>query len=356
MTTSNIEHLPALQKVEEEANAWIVAFEEGDPSPQTLAAFEAWRKQSPLHEETYQRLMLFWREADVMERLGDYAESDAAQVGMRHDQFHHRVTIARRVGLGAIAATLVGVAGVHVFDQTFGPGRSFAGEFRTAIGEQETVALPDGSEIVLNTDSALQVAYTRGARTINLERGEAYFDVASNKNRPFSVETEKGWVTAIGTAFTVRLANDELSVVVSEGRVALDVMAARHAAQGTGAPPRQPQQPVIEVEAGHLATVDDGVEALSAMTPGRLNKELDWRDGVLTFEGETLDTVITEISRYADLEIEIADDGLKDEKIVAYYKIGSIDSVFEALRLMKQVEVEHVGERHVRLSRAQPAQ
>lgn len=353
MTDTNIQHLPELQKIEHEANAWIVAFDDGDPSPAALAEFEAWRRRSPLHEETYERLAQFWREADVMERLGDYARSDAAAAGMRHDNVQHRFSMVRRAGVGAIAAALVGVVAVNVYDQTFGPHRSFAGEFQTAIGEQQTITLPDGSQIVLNTGSALQVAYTRRTRTIRLAQGEAYFDVASNANRPFSVETEKGGVTAVGTAFTVKLEANELSVVVAEGKVALDVIAARQALPDTTAPAEKPARSFIEIEAGHSAKIDNGIEALSAITPDRMNKELDWRDGVLTFEGETLDTVISQISRYVDLEIEIADSDLKSEKIVAYYKIGSVDGVFEALRLMEHVEVEQIGERRVRLSKAQ---
>jgi len=272
---------------------------------------------------------------------------------MRHDRFLHRIAIAHRVGLGAIAASLVGVVGVNVYDQTFGPNRAFNEQFQTAIGEQQTINLPDGSEIVLNTSSALQVTYTRDARTIQLDRGEAYFQVASNKKRPFSVETEKGGVTAVGTAFTVRLDADEMSVVVTEGRVALDVIAPAEDRKRSGTPTEEEVRRPVEVEAGYAATIDQKGEAVSTMTPQSLNKELDWRDGVLTFEGETLDTVIAEISRYSDLQIEIADSDLRDEQIVAYYKIGGVDGVLEALRLMEHVEVEQISERHVRLSRAQ---
>lgn len=353
MADLKIQRLPDVQQVEKEANAWIVAFEAGDPSPATFAEFEAWRKQSALHEDVYERLSLFWRETDVMERLGDYAESDAAAAGMRHDRFQHGVVIARRVAFGGLAASLVAVICVNTYDRTFGVNRSFSGEYQTAIGEQETIDLPDGSQIVLNTSSALQVAYTKGARSIHLKRGEAYFDVASNKQRPFSVETEKGGVTAIGTAFTVSLRAEGLNVVVAEGKISLDVSSVSDALSDFGLSSGDGTPRTLEVEAGHSATIDRGVEAISTITPDVLDKQLDWRDGVLTFEGETLENVIAEISRYSDLVIEIRDADLRNEKIVAYYKIGSVDGVFEALRLMEHVEVERVSNRHVRLSRIQ---
>ena len=325
-----------MQSLEEEANAWIVRLEEGGASSATLAEFETWRKQSAQHEEAFERLSRFWGEVEAIEKLGDYAHSDAARDGMRHMRMIRRVRIACGAGLGAVAASLVAIVGVNIYDITFGVNRPFEGAFQTARGEQETIALPDGSTVILNTQSALHVAYQRGNRTLRLERGEAFFEVASNRKRPFTVQTPQGDVTAVGTAFSIKLQAEALGVTVSEGRVLLGA---------------QPDAAAIEVFAGQAARIGNGVETVLQVSDGAINKALDWRDGVLTFEGETLETVISEISRYTDVNIEISDEGLKSVRIVAYYKIGGIERLFEALELMANVNVERVSASPVRLRR-----
>lgn len=355
MTDSKVHTLPDMQTAEAEANAWIVRLEDEEASPETLLEFEAWRKKSPLNGEAYERLSRFWGEVEAIEALGDYAESDAAIDGMRHDRIVSYARTGRRVVYGAIAASLAAIVGVNTYSYTFGVNRPVSAEYQTAIGEQETVALPDGSEIILNTDSAIEIAYSRGARTIRLDRGEAYFDVASAKRRPFSVETDKGAVTAVGTAFSVKLKANKLDVVVEEGRVTVSALQQDSAPENSGETPEEAAHAPVDVSAGHTATIGSGIEAISAISADALIKALDWRDGVLSFEGETLEEVIAEISRYTDLEIEIGDEELKRERIVAYYKIGSVERVFEALRLVENVELERVSDTHVRLYRAQPA-
>jgi len=353
VTETNVQSLPDLQSLEDEANAWIVRLEGGDASPEIRAEFEAWRSQSAAHEAAFARLSAFWGEVDTVQGLLDYAESDAALDGLRHDRFIHYTRVARRGALGVIAATLVAFVGLGAYNTTLGPGRPFSGEYQTALGEQKTIGLPDGSKIALNTNSTLVVAYTRGERLLRLEKGEAYFDVAHNKKRPFRVRTANGGVTAVGTAFSVKVEVGKFDVVVTEGRVALNVGGYRNERDAGGESDSELLgEPPLEVSAGHAARIDRRVEAVTHVSQDAISRELDWRDGILSFEGETLEEVIAEIGRYTDLRIEIGDESLKHQKIVAYYKIGGVERVFEALRLMENISVERVDDRHVRLYRA----
>src|SRR6185312_11690286 len=91
--------------------------------------------------------------------------------------------------------------------------------FATRTGEQIQVTLPDGSQVSLGARSKLTVAYTRGARDVRLEAGEAFFAVQKNAARPFRVHVLDGVVTAVGTAFDVRTTNDRVLVAVAEGVV-----------------------------------------------------------------------------------------------------------------------------------------
>src|SRR5690606_33902749 len=90
----------------------------------------------------------------------------------------------------------------------------------TRVGERRALTLADGSEVILNTDTLIEVAFDAGARDLSLHRGEAYFSVASDAARPFRVHAGGAIVEAVGTAFTVqRTLNEELEVTVTEGEV-----------------------------------------------------------------------------------------------------------------------------------------
>ncbi len=92
-------------------------------------------------------------------------------------------------------------------------------EYITSIGEQRTVPLDDGSRIALNSNSQVQIEFTADKRTVRLLRGEAFFEVAHNKERPFVVIAGENEVTAVGTAFEVRYEPDHIDVTLVEGKV-----------------------------------------------------------------------------------------------------------------------------------------
>ena len=95
------------------------------------------------------------------------------------------------------------------------------GIYAAAIGEIREQELVDGSVLQINTDSQVNVEYSEGTRKIHLLRGEAHFDVAHDKDWPFQVYAGKGVVKAVGTAFSVRLEEEKISVIVTEGKVDL---------------------------------------------------------------------------------------------------------------------------------------
>jgi transmembrane sensor len=227
----------------------------------------------------------------------------------------------------------------------------FEQAYRTAVGEQQTIDLPDGSKIILNTNSVLEAEFTKNARIIRLAEGEAYFAVAKDPAKPFSVETEKGTVTAVGTAFSVRVSDAEMNVLVSEGRVALSSAPLYFGAARTlSAQNLKPHSDVVEVDAGQAAVYDRQVRAIKDVAEKEIEHQLDWQDGLLAFHGEPLSEVVAEISHYTDVTIEIADPSLAERRVVAYYQVGKIEPMLEALKLSANVKVERIDERHVRLT------
>jgi transmembrane sensor len=163
----------------------------------------------------------------------------------------------------------------------------------TARGERRTVSLPDGSRVELNTDSRIAVAYSDHRRDIVLTRGEALFDVAKDPSRPFVVQAGEAQVRAVGTAFNIRLRDKVVELTVTEGVVTVDERAA------SAAPPRR-------VSEGKGAMIATGAVAEVDLDPEVLRRRLLWRDGVVEFEGDTLEQAAAEFNRYNDRKLIVA--------------------------------------------------
>ena len=89
----------------------------------------------------------------------------------------------------------------------------------TGVGEQRTLTLEDGTRIQLNTDTRAVVRYDERLRRVELEKGEAMFEVARRPDWPFVVTAGDRQIRALGTAFVVRREAEVLAVTLVEGKV-----------------------------------------------------------------------------------------------------------------------------------------
>ena len=350
MVDNKIISIPNRRDIEDKASVWVVRHQEGDMTPARLTEFRAWMSQSAQHREVFEELAKFYGGLDFVEGLQDYAETDALQAPLALDRRAKHFYRLRRVFVVGMAASVAAVFVGATYTQLTTPSNQFEESYATLVGEQKTVNLPDGSTIVLNTNSKMAIAFDRNERRIEMTRGEAFFEVAKDEVRPFSVETEKGVVTAVGTAFSVHLRGEKLDVVVTEGRVALEAMSS--IAPGADKNSATEFVQAREVSAGQSAVMDRGVEEIAVVQPAALEKAMDWQDGELSFEGETLETVVADISRYTDLKIEIGDQDLREQRIVAHYRVGDIERMFEALTIVADVEIKRFEGGRVVLTRA----
>ncbi|MCP5432729.1 MAG: FecR domain-containing protein [Alphaproteobacteria bacterium] len=326
---------PDASAIEMEAARWIARRDSGGMTPDERTAFEAWYARSVQNREAFTRLSETWDAFDVMRARG---ELRATGLGL-----------SRRAALVAAAAGIAAVALLALAFLILAPNRVDVASYRTEVGEQRTVALVDGSSILLNTDSEVQVRYSPTAREITLVRGEAFFEVAPNRDRPFSVFAGDGVVRAVGTAFAVRLLSDQIEVTVTKGDVALASRAERpHDGIASEAETAKPRQ-LAMMSAGQSALFKDKIERLGVVAEAELNRKLAWRQGMLAFAGEPLSRVVAEVSRYTDVQIAIEDPTLNDLRVGGYFKVGEVDAMFEALTKSFGVEVDWIDRSHVRL-------
>jgi transmembrane sensor len=190
----------------------------------------------------------------------------------------------------------------------------------TAVGEQRVIALPDGSTLALNTDSVVEVSLQAGSRDLRLLRGEAHFTVAHDPSRPFMVTVGNHTVRAVGTAFDVRLRDaNALDVLVTEGVVRLG--------QTEGGQPA-----ATELAAGQLLQIDtQGRTHVQKLDSSGQSAWLAWRDGMLLFEGETLQAALDEFSRYTSDRFSIADPQLRGMRIGGYFPAGNTNALLTVL-------------------------
>lgn len=285
-------------EIERAAAAWLARREAGW-SEAEQAAFAAWREAATAHRIAWIRIEAGWQRAARLNALGaglppgevpapgawpelpGVEDATAAPaVDLRDVVFRAPRTRRWPRWPAAVAAALLAAVGLAGWWQFGGVERA---GYATALGETRRVELGDGSVVLLNSDSEVDVAYSRRERRLRLVRGEALFEVASNPARPFAVEADARRVVAVGTRFAVRRDDGGLRVAVAEGRVRLED-AARVA----------PTQLV----AGMVAIArHDGVE-LRRRSVGEVEELLSWREGMLVFRGTPLAEAVAEFNRY----------------------------------------------------------
>jgi transmembrane sensor len=325
----------ALGGPEQEAAEWIARLD-ADRSPEARAHFEAWKAQGRGNREAAERLEALWSELDVLGelRLAEPAAERRPARGRREGPSRRRTPW---LSAAAAAAAVLVVAGGYALLAPQPPQ-----VYETALGKQRTVTLADGSTVQLNTNTVIEVRFRQRARDIRLARGEAFFEVAPDKSRPFTVYAGAGSVQAVGTAFAVRVDHEDLRVTLTKGVIRL---------KRTEAPASAPDA---------ILTAQSGRHAEAVVTPAGIQREemdsqavareLSWRQGILVFDGEPLPNVISDVSRYTDVQIEIADPKLRTLKIAGYFDAGDVDPMLDALESGFGVHVERLGPKRVRLT------
>jgi transmembrane sensor len=213
----------------------------------------------------------------------------------------------------------------------------------TIPSEHRTVNLDDGSKIEIGADSIVTVDYSDEQRTVILENGEAFFNVASDSSRPFRVLAGTGTITAIGTEFNVRRESDRVLVTVTEGIVTVS----KHANSPSGA--GNPDVGVAyaltpfttRLGIGQQVAYDSG--GLTDVVAADPAIATSWKDRRLQYLREPLRFVISGVNRYSEFDIVVADSALGDLKFTGTVYDGQTDEWLEGLSKALPVEVIYVG-------------
>lgn len=279
-------------EIEEAAARWVWRLDREDRTPELDAELAAWCSGDPRREGAFLQAEAAWMILDRSAQLTTRPHGSAQR---------SRLSMPRRTllagGGAALAASAAGIAYLGLSNH----------RYRTRIGEIRRVPLEDGSTAAINTLSALEVAMTRKTRTVKVSRGEVWFQVARNPERPFVVEAGRIRVRAVGTAFSVRRREGGAEILVSEGVVEAWV---------TGA-----EGHVVRVRAGGRAFVADNAAVREeAAGASEIDRALAWRAGKIDLAGETLASAVAEFNRYNTRRLMIDDPEVAAQRFYGVFR------------------------------------
>lgn len=325
------------------ASYWVVRLGAEDCSPEDRYAFDVWYREDPAHQAAYQKIK---RGNDYLDRFMEAPEfQDRIELARQRTlpPFWQRMSVrwmaATAACLVLLAASVVVISRPQFNGQSVTVARAIEA-YETQIGERSTVTLSDGSVVTINTNSRIEVDYTDNQREISLIRGQGYFDVAEDINRPFVVVAGETRVVALGTVFDVRFDDqNEVQVTLVEGKVQVDdANAIAEPIEAIRGYSSAEAPATIELRPGErlVARTDAAPEIIE--TDGI--EETSWRRGQLVFRQRALSEVVAEMNRYSIQQLVLdVDERVQALKVSGVFNNGGPPSAFvDALEAMHQLE------------------
>jgi len=307
-----------------EAAEWFARLQAGRMAGGETQAFDDWLQRDPSNREAFEQVAGIWSGLEP-------TRCDPVVLAMRE---RARRSARRRTAVTAGKwAAMVGVFALALV--ALRPSDS-AAVYATAVGQTSTVTLADGSVVVLDTDSVVRHhSRVKSERRLELVRGRASFNVASDPDRPFIVRSGTAAVTAVGTEFQVRLHPAGVKVVLIEGAVRVEPNTqVRNARQIALAPGEQ------FVSTGGAAWQVSQVDT-SLMT--------SWLTGNLVFDEQPLVEVVDELNRYSQVKITIADPEIRQRRLSAVLRAGDTPAFLKSIETLGVAHPRQIQADEIRL-------
>lgn len=296
------------EQIIQQAANWLTRLHDEDVSDTDRQAFNAWCQADPRHAVAIERMRSLWGSLDTL-------PAQPARIALNRAFAPQRARGAQVVGLlGVLLCGWLGLEHLPVW----------MADQRTGVGERRQIALEDGSQLQLNSNSAVDVKFDGHQRVIELLQGELWVDVAKDAQRPFVVRTDQGTATALGTRYMVKRAADGTTVVtVIESTVAV---------KGEGADS-------VKVAAGQRSILDHGhAQAAQAIA----NTDPDaWTRGLLKVNDQPLGEVLQTLASYRHGVVRFDAHALRDVRVSGVFKLDDSAAALSALADNLPIRVEY---------------
>jgi transmembrane sensor len=326
------------KQIDAAAGDWLARRDTGNWTADHQRRFDQWLNESPLHRVAYLRIEHVWERSERLKALGAGIPPGVIPPRNRWNLspfFERRIPARARSLTLATAATIVLAVALSAAYHLWPRGNSYT----TAVGGLASVPMSDGSKVTLNTHSRIRVAVSETERRVELEQGEAFFEVAKDSTRPFIVRAGNKRVIAVGTKFSVRRDMSDIQVIVTEGKVRVETE--DHESPGSAE----------FLVAGTIAQANDAGVLLQTKGLSAAEEHLSWRQGVLVFRQMTLADASAEFNRYNTRQIVIDDPGVAALRVAGSFRANNVEAFVRLLERGYPVRAEARGDRLVLTAR-----
>lgn len=311
--------ISSIQALSDQAIDLVLRLHSGTATDADRLQAAQFQQRSPSHRKAFQEAERLWL--------------DMGHALQQADSLSNRNVIptianANRFGwiTHSLAAAIVLIAVILPFTRY---PDDWLSDYHTAIGKQQTVTLADGSQILLNTGTAISVDYQPTGRKIRLRHGQALFTVAADRNRPFEVTAGDAVVKALGTVFEVNTKANGIEITVQEHAVGIK-------SQDDKAYP-----PAARIEAGQHAnySADQG---LGDITSVDLAQTSGWQRGKLIFKNQPFQSVVAELNRYYPGQIVLVSRHLAALRVTGVFPANDTAAALAMIEHILPVKVRRV--------------
>lgn len=304
-----------------QAAQWLTMLEDENISEADRNAFNAWRVADPRHHLAVQRMEAL---LGTFNNLPPLPSRKAMNRAFASSGAKFSLPVVRAIALlGVLVCGWFGVeqAPIWLADQ------------RTHVGERREISLADGSQLRLNSDSALDIDFDERQRLINLRQGEIWVEVAKDQQRPFVVRTDQGTITALGTRFVVRKAAD--------GSVQVSVLESAIAAKAR-------LMADVNVATGQRAILKDGL----VQTPQLIGRDdpAAWTRGLLKVDDQPLNEVLQALAVYRHGLMQFDEQALAGMRVSGLFRLDDTDAALATLADNLPIRVERYTDLFVRIT------
>lgn len=304
-----------------EAADWMIRMKDAPGDARIVGEIDTWRALSARHEKVWQATQRMWG------LTGAVCPARTQCIDRAPARRPDRISVWRRSRRFRVAATATGIAAALGAFLLSPLPILLQADYHSATGERRTVALEDGSKVVLDSGSAIAVDYGQPERRVKLLQGRAWFDVAHNSGRPFAVTATDVRVTVTGTAFDVDLERDAVGVALERGSVRLSWPTTG----GENSRQMTPGDRLRIARGDHIVTYSARIPESSIAS---------WRRGHLLADGITVADAAQQLDRYYNGHIVITSDALARSRVTGVYDVD------DPVRALKMIVRPHGG--HIR--------
>lgn len=321
-----------LLQTQREAREWYLKIHYEDSSPYLDRGFDEWITSSSDHQKAYDDVSTFMESTDnfikdplLIKNYKDILPEIKCLITEPAQHFPLMDYPFKNFIYGSIAACLLFLLGLFFTYEFLSPDNIYL----TAKGEQQTIVLADGSTVKLNTDTKIEVRFSEKNRILTLDYGQAYFIIAKDPERPFTVIFNNGTVTALGTQFEVYTNGGKATVSLVEGKVKVRTSSKQPLSLRLPITQYVPEEIVMVAKQGatngaQISLIDEKISPVIGTDIKLLNA---WQEKQLIFKDKSLKYVISEINRYSLQKIILENQSMENIVVSGIFPIDSRETV-----------------------------